>query len=103
MNFFATNILGNWNWNRYEYISVMGVFALLSVVVFFLLTNKMFNKQPLKFPVKGNLELEQYTFAFEETQVNVKKISLPRKIVVYLIVILLILTPLSELLPGLSF
>ena len=102
MNYFSTNILPHFYWNRYEYISVNGVFALLAVIAFFLLINKVFNKKPLKFSVDGNLELEQYTFGFVETHVNVKKLSLRRRIAVYVIAVLLILTPLSELLPGLG-
>ena len=97
MDFFATNILGRWDWNTYEHMSVIGVFAMLSVVAFFLIIHKIINKQPLKFPVDDNLELEHYTFGFEETHLNVKKISLSRRITVYLIAALLIITPLTEL------
>ncbi|WP_028872403.1 hypothetical protein [Psychroserpens burtonensis] len=79
-------------------ISVIGVFAMLSVVVFFLLINKIFNTQPLKFPVNENLELEQYAFGFEETQVNVQKRSLLIRIIVYLMAVLLVFTPLNTLL-----
>jgi hypothetical protein len=102
MNFFATNTFDLSQWNRYEYISVRGVLAMLSLVAFFLIINKIDNKQPLKFPVHENLDLEQYTFGFEDTQVHVKKISLPRRIAVYLIAAILIITPLNELIRGLG-
>ena len=102
MNFFTANILPHFYWNRYQYMSVNGVFALFAVIGFFLLINKIFNRQPLKFPVNDDLELEQYTFGFEETHVNVKKVSLRRRIAVYVIAVILIFTPLSELLPGLG-
>jgi hypothetical protein len=102
VNFFATNVFGPYPWERFEYISLTSVLVMLSVVAFFLLINKIFNKQPLKFPVNGDLELEHYTFGFEETHVNVKKISLRKRIAVYVIAVILIVTPLSELLPGLG-
>ncbi|MFD2917504.1 hypothetical protein [Psychroserpens luteus] len=102
MNFFIANILGPFPWERFQYISVNGILAMLAVIAFFLIINKIFNRQPLRFPKNDNLELEQYTFGFEDTHVNVKKISLSRRIVVYLIAVLLIITPLSELIDDSS-
>lgn len=96
MVFFSVNILSPFPWERFYYISVKGVIAMLAVIVVFLIINKIFNRQPLRFPKNDDLELEQYTFGFEDTHVNVKKISLSRRIVVYLIAVLLIITPLSE-------
>ncbi len=38
----------------------------------FLIINKAFNKQPLKFLFEENFELKPYTFDFEETYIGVK-------------------------------
>ena len=103
MNLFTTNILPHFSWERnYYYISVNGILVMLSVVAFFLIIHKIVNKQPLKFPVKENLELKHYTFGFEETHVNVGKISRSRRITVCLIAVILIVTPLNELIRGLG-
>jgi len=102
MNLFSTNILPHFTWERYQYISVNGVFAMLAVVAFFVIIHKIISKKPLEFPVNDKLELEQYTFGFEETHVDVRKISKTRRITAYMIAVIIIVTPLSDLLPGLS-
>ncbi|MFT5846455.1 MAG: hypothetical protein ACJARX_002384 [Psychroserpens sp.] len=76
---------------------------MLGVIVFFLAINKIFNKEPLRFPIEDKLELEQYTFGFEEMHVNIKKIALSRKIVICIMVMILILTPLSDILRSDNF
>ncbi|MEM5563929.1 hypothetical protein WNY78_02380 [Psychroserpens sp. AS72] len=102
MIYYSLNIFGHGP-RAYSGISIYSVFIFLGVIAFFLLINKIFNKQPLKLPENDNLELEQYTLGFEDTYVNVKKRSLSTKVTVYLLTALLIITPLSELLGQLGY
>ena len=102
MIYFALNAGGYYPWT-YGALSIYDVLIMLGVIVFFLIINKVFNKQPLKFSVDENLELEQYTFGFEDTHVNMKKRSLPIRVLVCVISTLLIITPLSELLGQMSY
>lgn len=98
MNFFVTNIIGPMYWDRDQSMTANGLLIMLSVVAFYLIINRVVTKKPLEFPLKENLKLNQYTFDFEETHVNVKKISLPTKITVYMMSALIIVTPMYELL-----
>ena len=103
MNLFATNIIGPMYWDRDQTMTVNGLFIMLSVVAFYLIINRILTKKPLKFPLVDDLDLDRYTFGFEETHVKVKTISLPTRITIYLISALVIITPLSELLQSTGF
>ena len=72
MNFFIINVLSPFSWNRYEHMSSEGVFIILVALGFLLLLSKVMRKKPIQFPKVESLELEQYTFGFEETNNKIK-------------------------------
>ena len=96
MSLFSLNIIGHY-WYRYEEISVIGTLAMLSVLVFFLIIHKVVSNKPLRYPNHENVELEQYTFAFNDTNVKVKRVSGFTKSVLFCLSAIIICTPLDKL------
>ncbi|MCK8480506.1 hypothetical protein [Psychroserpens algicola] len=98
MSLLAYNIIGRLYGNRFESMSLKGVTMMLLALGFLLLIGKLMRKEPLQFPKVKNLELEHYTFGFEETHTQIKTVSLPTKIVLFVLIVLLLFSPLKELL-----
>ncbi|MCD2257688.1 hypothetical protein [Psychroserpens luteolus] len=98
MDFFLTNILGPWSWNRFESISFGGVLAMLGIILFFLIIDRIFNKKPSRLILENDADFEHYTLGLENYHNSTKRLSLVNRLVMYSIVLLLVLTPLNFLL-----
>lgn len=103
MNVIANNIIGPWGWNPYEYISIKYAIMLLCVVVFYLILYKLISKQPLKFPLQKDVALNHYSLAFEEVHYNTKKVPARIRFIACLMTVLLIITPMNELMANQNF
>ncbi|WP_298900448.1 hypothetical protein [uncultured Psychroserpens sp.] len=98
MSFFIVNVFDQGHWNNYEPISIEGFLIMLSVAAFFLIIHKVVNRKPSKISMDNELNLESYTLDFNNNQVTSKKVSVLTKIGVYIISVLILITPLSSLL-----
>lgn len=91
------------SWFRTVDMSAENILIMLGALGFLLLISKVMRKKPIQFPRVDNTELEHYTLGFEETYTNTKKISLLTKVVLFAMCLIIVFTPLQELLSAISF
>ncbi|MEP1490071.1 MAG: hypothetical protein ABJK28_16755 [Algibacter sp.] len=76
--------------------------VMISAMLFILIVGWFFRKGPLSFNLIENQELDNYILNFDaksvgqENNIDLKKVSISRKLVAYLLSVFLILIPLSE-------
>lgn len=88
------NCLGN----ETPEMSVLNILMIFGALGFLLLISKILRNKPIQFPLVNEFMLEQYTLGIEETYTKTKKLSFVAKLIVFTMCLILIFTPLEELL-----